>query len=73
MTPGIQCRKIVWRKQVTVEEIAAAGHKDTRAYKGLSADTVQLLYKELKDLKVTDAMANLDLLCKISLPLVHFP
>lgn len=73
MTPGIQCRKIVPRKQVTVEEIAAAGHIDVCVYKGPSADNVQLLYKELKDLKVTDATANLDLLCKISLPLFHSP
>lgn len=44
MTPGIQCRKIVPRKQVTVEEIAPAGHIDTCVYKGPSADNVQLLY-----------------------------
>ena len=46
---------------------------DTCAYKGPSADNVQLLYKELRDLKVTDATANLDLLCKISLPLFLSP
>ena len=73
MTPRVQCRKIVPRKQVTVEEIAAAGHIDTCAYKGPSADNVQLLYKELRDFKVTDATANLDLLCKISLPVFLSP
>lgn len=61
-TPGIQCRKRAPRKQVMVEEIAAVGHIDTCIYKGSSADNVQLLYIELKDLKVTYAAANLDLL-----------
>ena len=73
MTPGIQCRRIVPRQQVTVEEIAVAGHIDICTYKGSRADTVQLLYKELNDLKVADATAHLDLLCKISLPLFHSP
>ena len=73
MTPSIQCRKILPKKQVKIDEMATAGDIDTCVYKEQSADNVQLLYKEQKDLKVTDATANLGLLCNISLPLLHLP
>jgi len=73
ITPGIRSNKLVPIKYVTAEEIANVGQIDIHHYQGPSGDSVKLLYRELNDLQVQDATANLDLLWKVTLPLLHSP
>lgn len=73
ITPGTMSSRPVPKKSVTKEEIAAAGKIDIRNYKGPVQDASPLLYKELKDLKIQDSTTNLDLLYKLTMPLIRSP
>ena len=72
VTPGTNSRTAVPKKDVTTEKIMKAGRIDVHPY-SVQDNNVQLLYKELKNLKVKDSTANLDLLWKLSLPLLQCP
>ena len=73
ITPGTMYSRPVPKKSVTKEEIAAAGKIDIRNYKGPFQGAPPLLYKELKDLKIQDSTTNLDLLYKLTMPLIRSP
>ena len=63
----------VSKKDVTAEEIAAAGRIDIQPYRRPNEDISQLLYRELQNLNMKDPTANLDLLWKLRLPLLRSP
>lgn len=73
ITPGTKTSKPVPNKAVSAEEIASVGQIDICHYKGPSEDIPQLLYRELRDLRVQDTSMNLDLLWKLSQPLLQSP
>jgi len=73
ITPGTTTTRCVPRKAVSKEEISSAGRINIHHYKGPSECTTQLLYKELKDLKVQDSTSNIDLLFKLSAALLWSP
>ena len=61
------------RKSVTTEQIANAGKLVIRHYNRSNENQPSLVYKELKDLKVQDSFAHLDLLYKLTQPLIRSP
>ena len=73
VTPGTTSSRFIPKRSVTKEEIAKAGKIDIRCYKGPTQEVPTLLYKELKDLKVQDSTANIDLLYNLTQPLIQSP
>ena len=67
-------KQLVPIKSVTAGEMAAAGKIDICAYHSPPVeDSTKLVYKKLKELKVHDATANLELLWKVTLQLLRSP
>ena len=73
ITPGTKTTTLVRNKDVTANEIAQTGRIAIRPYRGPSEDPPRLLYKELQNLQVKDHTVNLDLLWKLTLPLLRSP
>lgn len=73
ITPGTKTGKSVPKKVVTAEEIASAGRIEIHHYKGPSEEIPHMLYRELRNLRVQDTSANLDLLWKLNQPLLRSP
>ncbi|KAK3713979.1 hypothetical protein QZH41_005649 [Actinostola sp. cb2023] len=73
ITPGTKTTTLIPKKDMTAEEIAAAGRIDIRLYNGPNEDSPQLSYRELQSLRVKDATSNLDLLWKLTQPLLRSP
>ena len=66
ITPGGRISKLVPKKDVSPEELAAAGETNICHYRNQAGHTTPLFYKELKDLRIEDASANLDLIWKMT-------
>lgn len=73
ITPGTNTSVPIPIRGVTAQDIAQAGRIDIRPYHGPSEDTPKLLCKELRKLNAKDTTANLDLLWKLTLPLMLSP
>ena len=73
ITPATKTTKPVPIKAVSAEEIASAGRIDICHYQGPAENIPQLIYKELRDVRVQDSSENLDLLWKLSQPLLRSP
>ena len=73
VTPGTKSTKVIPRREVTSTEIAQTGRIPILPYNGHCEDTQNLVYKDLENLKVKDQTANLDLLWKLTLPLLRSP
>jgi hypothetical protein len=73
ITPGTMRSRPIPRKSVTTEQIANAGKLVIRHYNRSNENQQLLVYKELKDLKVQDSFAHLDLLYKLKQPLIRSP
>ena len=61
ITPGGRISKLVPKKDVSPEELAAAGEINICHYRNQAGHTTPLFYKELKDLRIEDASENLDM------------
>ena len=73
ITSGTTISKPVPNKVVTVEDIATAGRINIRHYHDPREEASPLYYKELRSLGVQDTSANLDLLWKLTQPLLRSP
>ena len=73
ITPGGRISKLVPKKDVSPEELAAAGETNICHYRNQAGHTTPLFYKELKDLRIEDASANLDLIWKMTQPMGQHP
>ena len=73
ITPATNTSTVIPCKEVTSEEISKSGRVAIRPYNGPCEDASKLLFKELQKLNVKDSTANLDLLWKLSLPLLRNP
>ena len=65
ITPGTMRSRPIPRKSVTTEQIANAGKLVIHHYNRSNENQQLLVYKDLKDLKVQDSFAHLDLLYKL--------
>ena len=72
ITPGTKTKISVPKRKVTVKEIAKTGQVEIRPFVG-PVENIPLQYKELSELKLKDSTANLDLLWKLSQPLLMSP
>jgi len=70
--PGTTKSKPVPNKVITVEDIATAGRINVHRYHDPHEEASPLYYKELLSLGVQDTLANLDLLWKLTKPLLRF-
>ena len=66
ITPGGRISKLVPKKDVSPEELAAAGEINICHYRNQAGHTTPLFNKELKDLRIEDASPNLDLIWKMT-------
>ena len=73
ITPGTTISKPVPNKVVTVEDIAKAGRINIHHYHDPRDEALPLYYKELQSLGVQDTSANLDLLWKLTQPVLRSP
>ena len=71
ITPGTTKSKPIPNKVVTVEDIATAGRINIRHYHDPREEASPLYYQELRILGVQDTSANLDLLWKLTQPLLR--
>ncbi|EDO33944.1 predicted protein [Nematostella vectensis] len=72
ITPSSIGKKLIPKRNVTSEEIAAAGRIVIHEYRK-PTDNTKLIYQDLKDLKVKDATVNLNTLCKLTVPPFQSP
>lgn len=72
ITPGTESKISIPKRKVTAEDIAKTGRIEIRPFTG-PAENTPLHFKELKDLQLKDPTANLDLLWKLSQPLLKSP
>ena len=70
---GTTISKPVPNKVLTVEDIATAGQINIRHYHDPREEASPLYYKELRSLGVEETSANLNLLWKLTQPLLRSP
>jgi hypothetical protein len=73
ITPGTKTNTLIPGREVSAHEIAKTGRMHIRPYHGPNEDAPRLLFKDLQNLKVKDDTENLDLLWKLTLPLLRSP
>ena len=73
VTPTLENKHIFPKRVVTAEEIANTGKIETHDYIPTSTKPVQLLYNSIQDLNVKDVTSNLDLLCRLTVPIFRSP
>ena len=73
VTPGTKSTKAIPRREVRSTQIAQTGRIPILHYNGPREDPQKLVYRDLENLKVKDRTANLDLLWKLTLPLLRSP
>ena len=72
ITPGTRATVVISKRKVTEEEIAKVGRIVIRQYIGTIEDT-PLHYEVLRDLQVKDSTANLNILWKLTHPILQSP